>query len=142
MATNRLSFPITAYKRVPWGGVNGEGDIPVIGVDWSDGTFAMQVRNWPGDTGDPIISLGNASAGAEGISASYVTDYVHPDTGEELAATIIRAQINETTLEALSLGADASKPVVLHYDIHATITGLGKFMLMAGTFTINPGVTL
>lgn len=142
MALSRKSFPITADKRVPWGGINGEADIPVLGVDWSAGTFVMQIRNEPGDTGDPLVSLENASAGAEGISASYVEEYAVPDSDQVVPATIIRPQVNETTLEALSLGADTSKPVVLHYDIHATVSGLGKFVLMAGTFTISPGVTL
>lgn len=142
MATSRKDFPIAVDKRVPWGGVSGEADIPVIGVDWSGGTFAMQIRNEPGDSGAALVSLTNASAGAEGFSASFVTDYTDPVSGEEAEATIIRPQINETTLEGLAYGADPSDPVKLFYDIHATVSGLGKFVLMAGTFTIKPGVTL
>lgn len=142
MAVVRKSIAISADKRVPWGGANGEADIPVIGVDWSGATFKMELRNEPGDTGTAIVSLTNASAGAEGISATYDASYAHPETGEEVGATIIRPQINETTLEALDLAAKPANGLPLHYDLHVDASGLGKFVLVAGTFTIKPGVTI
>lgn len=142
MPAVRTPINIAADKRVPWGGVSGEADMVVLGADWSAGTFAMQLRNEPGDTGTALVSLTNASPGAQGTSASYDAGYLHPETGVVVGATIIRPQINETTIEALALDSDPAKPLVLHYDIHATISGIGKFVLMAGTFTIKPGVTI
>lgn len=133
---------VVADKRTPWGGISGNADIVVLGVDWSDATFKLQIRAEPGDSGDPIVELANASAGAEGISAQYVTAYSVPDSDEVVAATIIRPQIDEATLEALALAADTAKLMQMHYDIHATVTGIGKFVMVAGIFSIAPGVTI
>lgn len=129
-------------KRVPWGGISGEADIVIMGLDWSAGAFAMEVRRDPGSTAAALISLGMASAGSQGISATYEVGYLHPDTGAVVGATIIRPHINETTLEGIAYGSDPGAPVELRYDIHATVTGRGKFVLMGGKFTILPGVTL
>ncbi|MBK61645.1 MAG: hypothetical protein CL575_01635 [Altererythrobacter sp.] len=132
----------TVDKRVPWGGANGEADIVVLGLDWSAGTYLMEVRPEPGNTSAALLSIANASAGAQGVSVSYEAGYLHPKTGAVVGATIIRPQINETSLESLSYGADPADPVTLFYDIHATVSGRGKFVLMAGKFIIQPGVTL
>ena len=138
---------LAADKRTPWGGVSGDADIVILGLDWSAGTFLMEIRPEPGSTGTAMVSITNASAGAEGFSASYDSAYPHPTVTDEsgdplvVGATIIRPQINETTLEGLAYGADPADAVVLFYDIHATVSGRGKFVLMGGQFTIEPGVT-
>lgn len=142
MAFVKKPRDLIADKRAPWGGINGEADIIILGLDWSAGAYAMEVRIDPGNTAGALISLGMASAGAQGISATYDSGYLHPKTGAVVGATIIRPQINETTMEGLTYGPDPSEPLDLHYDIHATITGRGKFVLMFGKFTILPGVTL
>lgn len=142
MAAVRTPVDIVADKRVPWGGIRGDGDIVVLGVDWSAGTFKMEVRAEPGDSGTPLVTLANAAAGAQGISASYDAGYMHPTTKAAVGATIIRPQINETTIEALALAADPARAVAAHYDIHATISGMGKFVLAYGAFSIKPGVTI
>lgn len=142
MAAVRQSLDIVADKRVPWGGIRGDGDIVAMRVDWSAGTFKMEIRAEPGDSGTPLVALENAAAGAQGISATYDANYAHPATGAIVGATTIRPQINETTLEALSLASDPARAAPAHYDIHATVTGMGKFVLAYGTFSIKPGVTI
>jgi hypothetical protein len=142
MAFVRQSRSFGADKRVPWGGASGDADIIILGLDWSEGVYALELRPEPGGQSAPLVSLGMASAGAQGISVSYDAGYLHPKTGAVVGATIIRQQINETTLEGLAYGADPSDPVLLAYDIHATVPGRGKFVLIAGSFTIFPGVTL
>lgn len=141
MTATRRDFPIYLDKHAPWGGAKADADIVILGVDWSAGTFAMQFRNEPGDDGDPLIALGNASAGSQGISTTYEPEVAHPLTGELTSATIIRPQIDETTLEDLDLAADPARPAKLHYDILATVSDFGKFVLLAGPAFIIPGVT-
>lgn len=135
-------FDITAFKRVPFGGASGNADIVILGLDWSGATFKMEIRTNPGDTGTALVSLTNASAGAQGISATYNATYAHPVTGAEVPATIIRPLINETTIEGLALGARPSDPVDLFYDLHVTPSGSTKRVIMRGKFVIDPGVTI
>lgn len=127
-------------KRVPWGGASGEADIDWMREDISGATFKMEIRLEPGDTGSALVTLNNATAGSEGISATYDAGYLHPDTEEVVGATIIRPQINEATMEALATAADTSDSVEANYDIHATISGV-KRLLLYGKFTYYPGVT-
>ncbi len=140
-----VTVNLTADKRVPF--VDEDGATWVfVGEDWADATFAMHVRALPGDTGTPLISLANASAGSQGISATYDGAYVYvdPETkSEETAiATLVLCQIDEATLEALSLGTPSDKPLVLYYDLHITPSSGVKRVAVSGTFTINPGVTI
>lgn len=90
---------IEMYKHAPWGGETGLGDIVVYDVDWSGATFLWQFGA-PDDLA-PDISLGNAAAGSEGVSATYGS-YTDPISGEVGFATVIRPQIDESTLEALT----------------------------------------
>lgn len=136
---------LAADKRVPF--VDEDGATWVfVGEDWDDAAFAMHVRALPGDTGTPLISLSNASAGSQGISATYDGAYVFvdPETGEEttLPATLVLCQIDEATLEAISLGTPYDKPAVFYYDLHVTPSGGIKRVAASGAFTINPGVTI
>lgn len=127
-------------KRVPWGGASGEADIDWMREDISAATFKMEVRSEPDGAGDLLVTLNSASAGSEGISATYDAGYVHPTTEEVVGATIIRPQINETTMEGLDTASPPDTPVTAYYDIHATISGV-KRLLLYGTFTYYPGVT-
>lgn len=140
-----IKFPLEAYKRVPF--VEPDGATWVFfGFDWSTATFKMEIRQNPGDTGTPLISLGNAAAGSEGVSATYDPAYTYtdPKTKEDVTgpATLVLVQIDESTLEALSLASPASCSVNLHYDLHVTPDGGVKQLPIAGPFTIKPGVTI
>lgn len=138
-----VKLDILAFKRVPFGGSSGEGDIVMIGFgDWSGATFKMEVRAQPGDTGTALVSLTNASLGAQGMNAIYSPSYTDPDTGLPVAATIIRPQINETTMEGLPSAARPSERLTLYYDLHVTPPGENKRVVMYGKFVVDPGVTI
>ena len=124
-------------KRVPW-----IDDLAVEGADYSSATFKMEIRQKPGDSGSPIVTLGNAAAGSEGISCTYNTAYVDPETGETYPASVILFQINEATMEGLGLGNPTASAVECSYDLHVTPSGGSKFVLCYGAFNYSPGVTL
>lgn len=135
---------LTAYKRVPFLDEDG-ATIAFVGEDFSGGTFLMHVRNSPGDTGDPILSLAGATAGTQGISVIYDPDYIYVDErGVEQTgpASLVLIQIDEATIEALSLGTPTDEPVILHYDLHVTPSGAPKRVVAEGKFIIKPGVTI
>ncbi|MFN3474095.1 MAG: hypothetical protein ACK4ZW_08625 [Blastomonas sp.] len=134
---------LTAFKRVPF--VESDGATIVhIGPDWSDAAFKMDIRQAPGDTGTPIITLATATAGSQGISATYEAAYLFQVNGTPTTApaTKILIQIDEATIEALDLGTPPDEPVELYYDLHATPSGGIKRVLCEGKFTIKPGATI
>ena len=132
-----------AWRHAAWGGVTGDGDWVLLGSDVSGAAFAMQVRPAWGDTATPLVSLANAAAGSQGISASYTASYIDPETGATVPATIIRPQIDKTTLEAISWGQnDPTRPLQLVYDLHMTLPGGPVQELLFGSFTLNPGATI
>lgn len=130
---------ITAFKNVQWGGAIGDATLVKRGVDWSGATFKMEVRDSKGGA-TARVTLNNASAGSEGISAAYDANYVHPKTNEVGPATIITLQIDEATMEGLP--DDDPNDMVFYYDIHVTPSGEPKRLLCHGTFTVDPGVTV
>lgn len=137
-------IPLTAYKRVPFLDEDG-ATLVFVGEDFAGGVYAMHVRNNPGDTGTAILTLAGATAGTQGISVTYDPDYVYADErGVEQTgpASLVLIQIDEATLEALSLGTPTDKPVTLHYDLHITPSGGTKRVVAQGKFIIAPGVTI
>lgn len=138
-----VELNITTFRHVPFGGTTGDGDLPILGEDYSDATFEMHIRLAPGATGDPLIELENAAALSEGISAEYDADYPHPLTGEEVGATVIRIEIDETSIESLPVAAEPEEPAVFYYDLQMTpsFSGARKRVVIYGTFTVYPGVT-
>lgn len=134
---------IVAWRRVPFGGAGGDRDIVLLGLDWSAATYAMQIRAAPGDTGTPLVSLVNAAAGSQGISATYDAAYIHPVTGATVGATTIRPQIDKATMAALPVNADdPAQPIDLWHDIHVIVGALPEFVFRSGKFTVEPGVTI
>jgi len=139
-----VTIDLEADKRVPFIDEDG-ATIVFIGEDYSGGAYAMHVRNNPGDTDTPILSLAGATAGTQGISVTYDPAYVYVDeTGTEQTgpASLVLIQVDEATLEALSLGTPTDEPVVLYYDLHITPSGAPKRIVSQGKFIINPGVTI
>lgn len=132
---------LTVDKRVPFDDV-----IPDFRGDYSGGAPLMEIRTEPGGSGTALVSLGASSSGSEGIALTYDAGYEIVHNGVTYTgASLIQIIIDETTLEGLAYGADPADPVVLYYDIHITAAGANngkKFVASAGTFTINPGVTL
>lgn len=134
-----MTFPthnIDAPKRVPF-----LRQIVVLGPDYTAGDFKMDLRASPGATGDPIVGLTKQTAGTQGISATYNAAYVY-GVGLTAPATIYLVQIDESTLEALSLADPSDEPLVLHYDLHVTPSGGAKYLQLQGEFRVFPGVTI
>lgn len=125
-------------KHTPWGGASGDADMIMLGVDWTGAAFKMGLAAQVGST--PLITLTNQTAGTQGISATYDAAYVDPINGETVGATIIRAQIDEATFEALTWSDDTTEPLVLAHDFLITPSGEPQFVWFDGTFTILPGV--
>lgn len=127
---------IVASKRVPFDDV-----VPDMRGNWAGATPLMEIRVEPGDGGTAPVQLGASVSGGEGIAITYDAAYPDPDGEEFIGASLIRIIVNETTLEGLAYGADASKPVALNYDLHLTPSGGKKFVAFGGAFIIEPGVT-
>lgn len=134
---------LTAFKRVPFLDLDGV-TFAFVGENWTGAAFAMHIRNNPGDTGSALISLSGASAGSQGVSVTYDADYLYVDKGVEITApaSLVLVQIDEATLEALSLGTPSDDPVELHYDLHVTPSGGTKRVAAYGAFNLMPGVTI
>ena len=128
---------IAAFKRVPF-----VDSVAILGPNYTGAAFAMHIRNHNGDTGTPLVSLATAAAGTQGISVTYDAAYAYNDVGDTAPASKILIQIDEATLEALSLNNPTEKPVVLAYDLHVTPAGGVKRVELFGQFIINPGATI
>ena len=120
-----------AYKRTPY----KPGTIQFRALDFTGATLLMHIRNLPGDTGAPLVSLAGATAGTQGLS-------ITTSTVSGATSTFLTIQIDEATLEALPSAAPASLPLALYYDLHITPSGGTKQVWLAGKFTVNPGVTI
>lgn len=139
-----VTIDLKADKRVPFIDEDG-ATIVFTAENWTDAAFAMHIRANPGDSGTPVVSLAGATAGTQGISVTYDADYSYiDDSGETftLPASLVLIQIDEATLEALSLGTPSDKPVTLYYDLHVTPSGGAKRVVSHGKFIIKPGVTI
>lgn len=128
---------ISAFKRTPF-----VDDIAILGPDYTGAAFLMHIRNKNGDTGSPLISLAGATAGSQGISVAYDADYIFNSSGDTSPASIITIQIDEATIEAISLNNPTEKPLDLVYDLHVTPTGEPKRVELFGQFIIRPGSTI
>ncbi|NKI99578.1 hypothetical protein [Novosphingobium sp. SG707] len=134
---------LVSPRHAVFGGVNGDGDFELLGVDYSADDFDMQIRAAPGMTGDPLINLGLAAAGSTGMVVSYHADWVHPVTGAVVGGTLLRIQINVGDLAALPYAADdPSQPLELAYDIRRQPLYGPSSILAEGKFIVNPGVTI
>lgn len=109
------------------------------GLDISEADFAAQVRLYKDQPGAPLINLAKAHPLAEGLSATLSTS---DETG--LASTL-QVRINETTIENLlpfpANGTEPNERISLVWDLHMTISPIGKRRWLEGSFVIAPGVT-
>lgn len=130
MSAPRLD--LEADKRTPF-----VYTIAVMGVDLSDATYLMQVRQREGDDGSPLL--------VATVSATYEPEFKYADAkGREHTgpATAIVLSIPEMDLEALPFAANRQRPLELVYDLHVTPDGGLKQVLVEGKFTVSPGVTI
>jgi hypothetical protein len=133
----RFNIPID--KRTPF-----IDDFVFVGHNWTGAAFLMHWRNLAGDTGTPIVTLTNAAAGVQGISAVYNPAYSYVLNNVTLIepATIVTIQIDEATLEAIPLATPTDKDLILSYDLHVTPTGGLKERELFGNIILTPGTTI
>jgi hypothetical protein len=121
---------LTAYRWAPF-----DETIPFEGVDFTGGTFAMEVRAYR-DSPASLLTL--AMANPQGISVTVATSNGLPTSN-------VRIRINEATIEALlpfpASGVEPGQSVDLVYDLVITTSALGKRRWLEGAFIIQPGVT-
>lgn len=128
------ALDIVVYRNTPF-----LDDIRFVGLDFTGGTFAMQVRLLPGTAGSALISLTNQTAGTQGLSVVVTTE-------SGVSVSTLKIQIDESTIDTLlpasSNGQKAGTDVVLFYDLIITGGGVPKTRWLEGRFTIAEGVTV
>ena len=128
------ALDIVVYRNTPF-----LDDIRFVGLDFTGGTFAMQVRLLPGTAGSALIGLTNQTAGTQGLSVVVTTE-------SGVSVSTLKIQIDESTIDTLlpasSNGQKAGTDVVLFYDLIITGGGVPKTRWLEGKFTIAEGVTV
>lgn len=124
-------------KHAPFGGATGDWDIEHEGNNWSAAAFVLAVANQEGGT--PLFTLTNATAGSQGVSATYEAGMIDGDTGLVVGGTRIRPQVNESTLEAISW-TPTDKPLSLFWDLLITPSGGVQFSHSCGNALLYSGV--
>ena len=115
------SYPIRTGRYVPHSDY-----IDVIGYDFSDATFKMQVRDRPNG----------------GQVRADITPTVSVSILEGVPVSRVSWSIAENIMESMPVDPiDPSKPVSLYYDLHITPSETSKFVAWRGSFIIEEGVT-
>ena len=127
------TLPLTVQRGTPF-----VYRIDFPGLDLTSAGLAAQVRLYRDQPGAPMISLINAQPLAEGLSVMTISEAGVP-------TSTLQIRINETTIEGLlpfpQNGLEPAEPVKLAWDLHLTISPVGKRRWIEGPFTISPGVT-
>jgi len=128
------TLDITVYRNTPF-----VDDIRFVGLNFTGGTFALQVRLLPGAAGSALISLTNQTAGTQGLSVVVTTE-------SGVSVSTLKIQIDESTIDTLlpasTNGQKAGTDVVLFYDLIITGGGVAKTRWLEGRFIIAEGVTV
>jgi hypothetical protein len=139
MARNNWGILEIPTRHAPFGGATGDWDIDVLGVNWSGAAFKLTAAASEGSAA--LFTLNAATAGSEGVSATYDAAMVDPISGAVAGGTTIRPQVDETTLEALSWGSLAlSEPLPLFWELLVTPPGEPQRQFCCGTIKLYAGV--
>lgn len=125
----------TAFASSVFGGPSGRVFINVLGQDLSGAAFAWAFS--PSEGAAAIITLTNAAASAEGVSATYDASMIHPVSGLVVGGTRIVPRINEATLEGLDFGGAAERNLI--HNLYETPVGGTKRVRCFGVLTIKKG---
>lgn len=128
---------LTAFRHAPWGGTTGLADLVRMHDDWSLAEFSWAFATSPG--GPNAFTLESAPEGAEGVSADYDPDYPHPESSETVGGTTIRPQVDQVTLENVSVSPPDKEDIELHHTLYVTPSGEPRRVLCFGRFTIKKG---
>ena len=104
------------------------------GLSLTGVVMAMQVRPYPDAPDDPLIDLGMASAGSEGISTLV-------DTSGPTPISTVTVQIDRSSLQSIAGPPNPGGDVVLAYDLVTTGVNFGQVMLVRGAFILQGSVT-
>jgi hypothetical protein len=138
---SRANWGITEIptRHAPFGGATGAWNIDVTGIDWSAATFVLAAATEEGAAA--VFTLGNATAGTEGVSASYDAAMVDPVSGKVTGGTVICPQVDEATLEAISWGTTpTNEPLPLFWELLVTPVSEPQRQLCCGTLRLYRGV--
>ena len=128
------TLPLTVQRGTPF-----VYRIDFPGYDLTNAGLAAQVRLYRDQPGAPLISLVAEQPLAEGLSVTVTTD------AAGIPTSTLQMRINETTIEQLlpfpANGLEPAAAVLLAWDLHLTISPVGKRRWIEGPFTISPGVT-
>ena len=128
------TLPLTVQRGTPF-----VYRIDFPDYDLTDAGLAMQVRLYRDQPGAPLLSLVAAQPLAQGLSVELATD------ADGIPTSTLQIRINETTIEQMlpfpANGLEPAAPVLLAWDLHLTISPVGKRRWIEGPFTISPGVT-
>lgn len=125
-----------AYRHAGWGGPSGCEQVVFLGEDFADAAFAWSFANTEG--GEVVLTLQNAALGQQGVSAFYDPDYVHPVDGTQVGATVLVAQIDESTLRALPSSRRTTEMAFAH-TLYVTPTGAAKQVQFSGSMVVRQG---
>jgi hypothetical protein len=127
------TLPLTVQRGTPF-----VYRIDFPGLDLTEAGLAAQVRLYRDQPGTPLMSLVSAQPLAEGLSVAVTS-------AEGVPTSTLQIRINETTIENLlpfpTNGLEPSARVELVWDLHLTISPVGKRRWIEGPFIISPGVT-
>lgn len=105
-----------------------------VGYDFTGAAFKSQVRAYR-DAPDPaLITLQNATAGAQGISCVVVTE-------GSVATSTVTLQFDETTIEALPFANPKGTDLELVWDLTIDPTDGAKLRWLEGPFIVHGGST-
>ncbi len=109
------------------------------GFDLTDAGIAAQVRLYQDQPGAALLDLSRQQPLAQGLSVDVMTD------GAGVVTSTVQIRINETTIEQMlpfpDNGLEPGATVDLVWDMHITLSPVGKRRWLEGAFTISPGVT-
>jgi hypothetical protein len=134
MTVSPGAYDITAYTNADYVQTFAFKNADGTAFDFTGHTGELQVRQYGGAGGSPLISLANVTSGGGGV---WIYDAVHG----LIQVTISRDQLS-AVYSANSTGLAAGSPICLAYDlITKEPTGLVDIWV-TGKFNINPGVTI
>jgi hypothetical protein len=102
--------------------------------DYTGASLRMMVRETPEAPGDPLIDLGDAAVGSEGLNLSVATV-------SGLPWTTITVRIDTATMAAMPAEDEVGDDWTGVWDITVTPVIGDKFFAFRGPFIVRAGVT-
>lgn len=131
----RQPLPLAADRWTPFGCT-----LRFTGLDLTGAQFLMQVREFPDQTGIPLISLGTVL-----LSTAQGIRLISVDDSGPVPVSLVGIHISETTIEGVLPPGTSAQPIGsdirLYWDMHITRPAGLKQRYLEGPFIIRAGVT-